>query len=117
LQGEEAYNRNIAAIREIVKGNFKDSLNQFRQKMRTHSDNMEFEEAQLIKNKIDILENYQSRSTEVNPRITNVDVFSIVSDEGYGHVNFLKNSHGAILKSHTIEIKKKPDDSDKELLE
>ncbi|HSP40213.1 MAG TPA: excinuclease ABC subunit UvrC [Gillisia sp.] len=117
LQGEEEYNRNISAIREIVKGNFKDSLNQFRQQMREHSDNMEFELAQLIKNKINILENYQSRSTVVNPRINNVDVFSIVSDEGYGYVNFLQISHGAIIRSHTIEMKKKLDESDKELLE
>lgn len=117
LQGEEEYNRNISAIREIVKGNFKDSLNQFRQQMKEHSDNMEFEQAQLIKNKIDVLENYQSRSTVVNPRINNVDVFSVVSDEGYGYVNFLQISHGAIIRSHTIEMKKKLDESDKELLE
>ncbi len=117
MQAEEEYNRNISAIREIVKGNFKNSLNQFRQQMREHSDKMEFEEAQLIKNKIDILENYQSRSTVVNPRINNVDVFSIVSDEGYGYVNFLQISHGAIIRSHTIEMKKKLEESDKELLE
>ena len=117
LQGEAEYNQNISAIREIVKGNFKDSLNQFRQQMKEHSDNMEFEEAQLIKNKIDVLENYQSRSTVVNPRINNVDVFSVVSDEGYGYVNFLQISHGAIIRSHTIEMKKKLDESDKELLE
>ncbi|MEP6261385.1 MAG: excinuclease ABC subunit UvrC [Gillisia sp.] len=117
LHGEEEYNRNIAAIREIVKGNFKDSLFHFRQQMKEHADNMEFEEAQIIKNKIEILENYQSRSTVVNPRINNVDVFSIVSDEGYGYVNFLQISHGAIIRSHTIEMKKKLDESDKELLE
>lgn len=85
--------------------------------MKEHSDNMEFEQAQLIKNKIDVLENYQSRSTVVNPRINNVDVFSVVSDEGYGYVNFLQISHGAIIRSHTIEMKKKLDESDKELLE
>lgn len=116
-QPEEEYNRNIAAIREIVKGNFKDSLQQFRHQMKMHSDKMEFEDAQRIKNKIDILENYQSRSTVVNPRINNVDVFSIVSDEGYGYVNFLQISHGSIIRSHTIEMKKKLDESDKELLE
>ena len=116
-QSEEEYNRNISAIREIVKGNFKDSLNQFRQQMKQHAENMEFEEAQLIKNKVEILENYQSRSTVVNPRINNVDVFSIVSDEGYGYVNFLQISHGAIIRSHTIEMKKKLDETDKELLE
>lgn len=117
FQGEEEYNRNISAIREIVKGNFKDSLQQFKQQMKAYSDEMEFEEAQRIKNKIDILENYQSRSTVVNPRITNVDVFSIVSDEGYGYVNFLQISHGSIIRSHTIEMKKKLEESDKELLE
>lgn len=116
-QSEEEYHRNISAIREIVKGNFKDSLNQFRQQMKEYADNMEFEQAQRIKNKIEVLENYQSRSTVVNPRINNVDVFSVVSDEGYGYVNFLQISHGAIIRSHTIEMKKKLDETDKELLE
>lgn len=117
LMGEKEYNDNIEAIRQIVKGNFKDSLQQFRQRMREYAENMEFEEAQRIKDKIQILENYQSKSTVVNPNITNVDVFSIVSDEGYGYVNFLQISHGAIIRSHTIEMKKKLDESDKELLE
>lgn len=117
LMGEKEYNENIEAIRQIVKGNFKDSLQQFRQKMKELAEIMEFEQAQQIKNKIEILENYQSKSTVVNPRITNVDVFSIVSDEGYGYVNFLQISHGAIIRSHTIEMKKKLDETDKELLE
>ena len=116
-QTEEEYNTNIAAIREIVKGNFKESLQQFREQMKAHAGRMEFEEAQQIKNKIDVLENYQAKSTVVNPKITDVDVFSIVSDEGYGYVNFLQISHGAIIRSHTIEMKKKLDESDKELLE
>ncbi|MBK5192846.1 MAG: excinuclease ABC subunit UvrC [Flavobacteriaceae bacterium] len=116
-QSEAEYNTNIAAIREIVKGNFKESLQQFREQMQAHAGRMEFEEAQQIKNKIDVLENYQAKSTVVNPKITDVDVFSIVSDEGYGYVNFLQISHGAIIRSHTIEMKKKLDESDKELLE
>ncbi|MAZ27780.1 MAG: excinuclease ABC subunit C [Cytophagaceae bacterium] len=113
----EAYHDNIDAIREIVKGNFKDSLNRFRQKMKEHAENLQFEDAQRIKEKLDTLENYQSKSTVVNPRINNVDVFSIVSDEGYGYVNFLQLSHGAIIRSHTLELKKKLDESDQELLE
>jgi excinuclease ABC subunit C len=116
-QPEAEYNSNIEAIRQIVKGNFKDSLQQFREQMKLHAENMEFEDAQRIKNKIDVLENYQSKSTVVNPKITNVDVFSIVSDEGYGYVNFLQLSHGAIIRSHTIEMKKKLDETDEELLE
>ena len=116
-QTEAEYNANIDAIRQIVKGNFKDSLNQFREQMKAHAEGLEFEEAQHIKDKIYVLENYQSKSTVVNPKITDVDVFSIVSDEGYGYVNFLQISHGAIIRSHTIELKKKLDESDKELLE
>lgn len=112
-----AYHENIDAIREIVKGNFKDSLHRFKDKMKYHAENLEFEDAQRIKEKIDILEGYQSKSTVVNPKISNVDVFSIVSDEGFGYVNFLQLSHGAIIRSHTLEIKKKLDESDRELLE
>lgn len=116
-ESEEEYLKKIDAIRQIVKGNFKDSLQQFRQQMKLHAEKMEFEEAQKIKTKIDILENYQAKSTVVNPRINNVDVFSIVSDEGYGYVNFLQLSHGAIIRSHTIEMKKKLSETDRELLE
>ncbi len=117
LQSEEEYNGNIEAIRQIVKGNFKDSLQRFRNQMKEHAEKMEFEDAQRIKNKIDVLENYQAKSTVVNPKINNVDVFSVVTDEGYGYVNFLQLSHGAIIRSHTIEMKKKLDESDRELLE
>ena len=117
LQAEKEYNKNIEAIRNIVKGNFKESLQLFHLQMKEHAEKMEFEDAQRIKEKIHVLENYQSKSTVVNPKINNVDVFSIVSDEGYGYVNFLQLSHGAIIRSHTIEMKKKLDETDKELLE
>ncbi|MCF4100745.1 excinuclease ABC subunit UvrC [Gillisia sp. M10.2A] len=116
-QSEQEYNENINAIRQIVKGNFKDSLHQFREQMKRHAEKMEYEDAQRIKDKIHVLENYQSKSTVINSKISNVDVFSIVSDEGYGYVNFLQISHGAIIRSHTIELKKKLDETDKELLE
>lgn len=117
LQSEKSYNQQIEAIRKIVKGNFKDSLNEFREQMKAFAENMQFEEAQRIKEKIHTLEKYQAKSTVVNPKINNVDVFSIVSDEGYGYVNFLQLSHGSIIRSHTIEMKKKLDESDQELLE
>lgn len=113
----EAYHDNIDAIRQIVRGNFKDSLYRFRDRMKAHAEALEFEDAQRLKEKIDILEGYQSKSTVVNPKISNVDVFSIVSDEEYGYVNFLQLSHGAIIRSHTLEIKKKLAESDRELLE
>ena len=113
----EEYDENIKAIREILKGNFKDSLQRFKQQMQNLARDMHFEEAQKIKEKIDVLENYQAKSTIVNPKINNVDVFSIVSDESYAYVNFLQISLGSIVRSHTLEIKKKLDEKDKELLE
>ncbi|WP_323787209.1 excinuclease ABC subunit UvrC [Psychroserpens sp.] len=117
FQKEEEYNQYIIAIREILKGNFKDSLSQFKTQMKQLAQEMQFEDAQRIKEKIEILENYQAKSTIVNPKISNVDVFTIKSDEGYGYVNFLQLSYGSIIRSHTLEIKKKLDETDKQLLE
>lgn len=117
LQTAADYEENIDAIRNILKGNFKDSLYKFRRQMKTFAEEMKFEAAQEVKEKIDILENYQSKSTVVNPKISNVDVFSILSDESYGYVNFLQISHGSIIRSHTMEIKKKLNETDKELLQ
>ncbi|HJS01035.1 MAG TPA: excinuclease ABC subunit UvrC [Flavobacterium sp.] len=113
----EEYQKDINAIREILKGNFKESLKDFKKLMMDLAQQMRFEEAQQIKEKIEILENYQSRSTIVNPKITNLDVFSIVSDESAAYVNFLQISHGSIIRSHTLEIKKKLAETDEELLE
>ncbi len=114
---EENYEDNIIAIREILKGNFKDSLYRFKKQMKHFANEMEFELAQKIKEKIVVLENYQAKSTIINPKISNVDVFSIVSDESYGYVNFLQISYGSIVRSHTLEIKKKLEETNKELLE
>lgn len=114
---EKAYHENIEAIRNIIKGNFKESLGDFKQQMKQFSEALQFEDAQRVKEKIDVLENYQAKSTVVNPKINNVDVFSIVSDETYAYVNYLQLSFGSIIRSHTLEIKKKLEETDKELLE
>jgi excinuclease ABC subunit C len=113
----ENYQIQVNAIREILKGNFKESLKDFKSKMQEFAANMQFEEAQQIKEKIEVLENYQSRSTVLNPKISNIDVFSIISDETMAYVNFLQIAHGAIIRSHTLELKKKLDETDEELLE
>lgn len=117
FENETSYTNKIKAIRAIIKGDFKASLGEFKAQMKTYAANMEFEQAQLIKEKIEVLENYQSKSTIINPKITNVDVFSIISDSSYAYVNFLQISYGAIIRSHTLEIKKKLEETDKELLE
>ena len=117
LHSEISYNTAIDAIRNLLKGNFKESLGGFKQQMNQYAVNLQFEDAQRIKEKIQTLENYQSKSTIVNPNINNVDVFSVISDESYGYVNFLQLSFGSIIRSHTLEIKKKLDETDPQLLE
>lgn len=117
LESLEEYQKQVDAIREILKGNFKESIKGFKRLMVEYAQELRFEEAQKIKEKIEVLENYQSKSTIVNPKITNIDVFSIVSDESAAFVNFLQISHGSIIRSHTLEMKKKLDESDEELLE
>ncbi|WP_067034923.1 excinuclease ABC subunit UvrC [Allomuricauda sp. CP2A] len=117
LQSEAEYRGQIEDIRQIIKGNLRNSLQAFKQQMKIFAEEMEFEKAQRIKEKIDVLENYQAKSTVVNPKINNVDVFSIVSDETHAYINFLQLSHGSIVRSHTMEIKKKLDETDEELLQ
>lgn len=117
LESLDEYQKQVDAIREILKGNFKESIKGFKRLMVEYAQELRFEEAQKIKEKIEVLENYQSKSTIVNPKITNIDVFSIVSDESAAFVNFLQISHGSIIRSHTLEMKKKLDESDEELLE
>jgi len=113
----ENYQKHVNAIREILKGNFKESLKDFKKLMIALASEMKFEEAQKIKEKIEVLENYQAKSTILNPKISNIDVFSIVSDESMAYINFLQISHGAIVRSHTMELKKKLEETDQELLE
>jgi excinuclease ABC subunit C len=113
----ENYQKQVDAIREILKGNFKESLKDFKINMLHLAQEMHFEEAQKIKEKIEVLENYQSKSTILNPKISNIDVFSIVSDESVAYVNFLQIAHGAIIRSYTLELKKKLEETDEELLE
>ena len=115
-QTEANYQENIQAIRQILKGNFKESLHHFKNQMQLLAQEMHFEDAQKIKEKIEVLENYQAKSTIVNPKISNVDVFSIISDETYAYVNFLQLSYGSIIRSHTLEIKKKLAETDQDLL-
>ncbi len=116
-QLESDYLEDIEEIKNIIKGNFKSSLQRFESLMHDFSARSAFEEAQKIKEKIENLVNYQSKSTIVNPKITNVDVFSIISDETVAYINYLKISNGAIIQSNNIEIKKKLDEDDKTLLE
>ena len=110
------FEKNKSSIRQLINGDFKTPIKNLKAQMEKHSKKLEFEKANKIKNKLESLENYQAKSTVVNSKISNVDVFSILSDESYGYVNFFQVVFGSIIRSHTIEIKKKLEESDKELL-
>ncbi len=116
LQSNEDYDKTISEIKEIIKGNINSVIGQLKGLMKQYADDMEFEKAQTVKERLELLERYQSKSTVVNPKIENVDVFSIITDDQSGYVNFLKVVNGAIVQSHTVELKKKLDETPDELL-
>ncbi len=116
FQTLDDYEENIKAIKEILRGNINPILQELKGEMNEAAASMNFELANVYKEKMETLENYQSKSTVVSTTIDNVDVFSISSDEKLAFVNYLKVNNGAITQSHTIELRKKLDESDEELL-
>jgi len=116
LQTEADYENNIEEIKDILNGKIGSVLRRMKSEMDNAVAGMNFELAHRLKRKFDLLENYQSKSTVVNSSITDVDVFSIASEEKMAFVNFLKVMNGTIIQTQTIEIKKKLDESDEELL-
>ena len=115
-QKEEDYNLYISNIRDFLKGNLSSSINYFKNEMKTASDSLHFEKAQTAKEKIELLENYQAKSTVVSSKLNNIDVFSIISDSSHAYVNHLQVAFGRIVRFHNVEIKKKLEETDKELL-
>ena len=111
------FDNNIKSIKSFIRGNFKKTIKQFKQEMLELSSKREYEKAQEIKEKLDIVSSYQAKSTIVSSKITNTDVFTVFSDENYSYVNFMQVSHGSIIGSYTTEIKKKLNESDKKILE
>lgn len=116
LQTEEEYNANIAQIKQILKGNIASVIHQLKELMWQHSEKYDFENAQWLKEKIELLEKHQSRSVIVSPAIEDADVFSILTDEECGYVNYLKVKNGAVVHAHTLELKKKLNETKEELL-
>ena len=116
FQSEDSYQIGINHISQILKGDIKSVASILKDRMISFSENMEFEKAQEVKEKLSLLDNYQSKSTIVNTKINNVDVFTIVSDNFSAFVNYLKISNGAIIQTHSIELKKKLEETDKDLL-
>ena len=115
-QTEVDYDIGIKHISDILKGNIYSVLKYLRNIMVDLSEKLEFEKAQIVKDKILILEKFQSKSTVVSNTINDVDVFSISDDEKFAFVNFLKVVNGSIIQAHTVEVKKKLAETKEELL-
>ena len=116
-QNAEDYNRGVEAARNILKGNYTELIRDLKQMMVEFSDRYEFELAQEVKDKIEVLSTFQAKSTIVHPSIHDVDVFTIASDSQAGYVNFMKVSNGVIVQSYTTEVKKRMDETEAEMLE
>jgi excinuclease ABC subunit C len=117
LQEEAEYDLAIASITDVIKGNTNRVIKNLKGLMDEHAAKFQFEKAQLIKEKLELLERYQAKSTVVSPTVTNVDVYSIDSNVKSGYVNYMKVMNGTIVQAHTIELKKRLDESDEALLE
>lgn len=117
LESKAEYDEKIDAIRGIIKGDFRKAKEYLTDKMTAYASNLQFEEAQIIKERLDILDDYQSRNTVVNPNIDDVDVFGMTSDETAAYVNFFKIRNGNIIQSFTTEIKKILEESDEDIME
>ena len=116
LQNEEDYQQSIDQIKQLLKGNIRSVIQHFKLVMNNYSKQLEFEKAKNVKEKIRLLENYQSKSSVVSPTINNVDVYTISSDQKYAYINFLKVANGSIIQSQSLELKKKLEESDEQIL-
>lgn len=117
LESKEEYDEKIDAIRGIIKGDFQTAKKYLVNQMMKYAENLQFENAQIIKERLDILEDYQVKHTVVNPNIDDVDVFGMTSDETAAYVNYFKIRNGNIIQSFTTEIKKIIEESDEDILE
>ena len=116
LESETVYNEKIDQIKNILKGNFGAVKQHFKQIMRQYAENLEFEKAQELKEKLTAFENYQGKSTVVSTAIRDIDVFYIATNEKTAYVNFLKVVNGAIMNTHTLEMTKNLNDDEADLL-
>ena len=116
LQSEEDYGQSLAEIRNILKGNISSVRQHLTTMMKDYSDLFEFEKAHVVKEKIALLDRYQSKSAIVSPSIHNIDIFSYVDEPTAAYVNFMKVINGCIIQAHTVEMRKKLDEAPQELL-
>lgn len=117
IESKQDYDEKIEAIRGIIKGDFRKSKEYLINQMMKYAEALQFEKAQMIKERIDLLDDFQTKNTIMNPNMDDIDVFGMTSDETAAYVNFFKIRNGNIIQSYTTEIKKILDESDEEIME
>jgi excinuclease ABC subunit C len=115
-QVESDYLADIEQAKHILKGNLGVAKTYFKQRMQAHAENLAFEQAQRAKNRLELLEKYQAKSLITNPSISNLDVCTLVSDEKNAYVNYMRVKNGSLITSKNVELKKRLDESEEELL-
>jgi excinuclease ABC subunit C len=116
LQNEVDYKEGIQQIKNLLKGNLNPVINHFKNEMKGLAEKMEFEKAELIKKKIDFLKNYQSKSVVANPRLSEMDIFSIMKYEEKAYINYLMVQNGTIVQTKTILTENFLDETQEEIL-
>lgn len=116
LQTEEDYREGLAQVKNVLKGNLSPVVNLFKDQMQQYAAAMEFEKAEIMRKKIASLEDYSAKSTVVNTRMGNVDVFSIISDGNHAYVNYLRILNGTISDTKTVTLEKQLEEGDEEVL-
>lgn len=116
LQSLEDYRKNITEIKELLRGNISQLSKILYEEMQALAAEMRFEEAQKVKEKYEIIENYRAKSTVVTPMLHNIDVFSLAENDNSAYINYMHIGNGAIVQAYTIEYKKRLDESKEELL-
>jgi len=117
LQGEEDYAEAVDQVKKILGGSIKQVSFYLKGLMKKYAEDFRYEEAQVLKEKLEVIEKYRSKSTIVNPKIRNVDVFSLVEENDYAFVNYLRVIDGAVIQAYTVELKKRMDEEKQKLLE
>ncbi len=117
LQSVEDYNEGLTQLKNLLKGNLSPVIQQFRQEMKVAAEGLQFEKAEILRKKIEHLQEYNAKSTIVNQRLGNLDVFSILEDGESAYVNYLMVQNGTIVQTHTIILEKHLEETVQEVLE
>ena len=116
FQAKEDYDEGLKQLKNFLKGDWEPVIQHFKNEMKIHADRMEFEKAEIVRKKIEFIENYQSKSVVVTPKLGDVDVFSVVKENDSAYVNYLMVQNGTIIQTKTLKVETHLDETAEEIL-